>query len=186
VGRAGNKLLGRATHLVKLLHQVGLGVKAASGIGDEDVSTSRLRCGQCVVESGRGISTLLGLDHRNVGTLGPDLELLNGRCAEGVGSTEKNASALRAKEIGELSRGGRLAGSIDADHEDDLRGRGGMLHGARDAIEDLLELGLEDLPELGSALDAGAECALPEVLHDDGRGGAADVGGQQARFKLVE
>jgi len=65
-------------------------------------------------------------------------------------------------------------------------GGGRVLDGVGYAVEDLAQLGLEDLLELGPALDAGAQGALAEVLHDDGSGGAADVGGEQAWLKLVE
>ena len=59
---AGDQFFGGATHLVELLHQVGLGVEAAGGIDDEDVGSARLSGGAGVVERGGGIATLFGLD----------------------------------------------------------------------------------------------------------------------------
>ncbi len=41
-------------------------------------------------------------------------------------------------------------------------------------------------PQLGSAFNAGAESPLPKILHDDGGGCAADVGGEQTRLKIIE
>ena len=49
-----------------------------------------------------------------------------------------------------------------------------------------LSSGFEELLEFGAALDAGAEGALAEVLHDDGCGGAADVGGEEERLEAGE
>src|SRR5260370_8719432 len=64
--------------------------------------------------------------------------------------------------------------------------RVGVGDGGGYGVEDLLEFGLEELLEFGSALDAGAEGALAEVLHDDGGGGAADVCGEEERLGAGE
>ncbi len=151
--------------------------------------TSVLAClggGAGVVEGGAGVSALFGLDDRDVGALGPDLQLLDGGGAEGVGGAEQDGAALGAEEGGELAGGGGLAGAVDADHHDDFGGRGGMVDGLSYAVEDLLQLGFEELLELVAALDAGAESALAKVFEDEGGGGAADVGGEQDGFEAGE
>jgi hypothetical protein len=54
------------------------------------------------------------------------------------------------------------------------------------AVEDLLELLLEELLELRSTLDAGAQGSLAEAFHDDSGGGGAEVGGEEHGLKRVE
>ena len=62
-------------------------------------------------------------------------------------------------------------------------GVAGCATGLGDAVEDLLELGFEELLELVAALDAGAEGALAEVFDDDGGGGRAEVGARAGRVR---
>src|SRR6185437_12494579 len=76
--------------------------------------------------------------------------------------------------------------TVDPDHHDDFGWRGGMLDGMRYAVEDLLQLGFEELLELGAALDAGAEGALAQVFDDDGGGGCAEIGAEQNGFEPDE
>ncbi len=47
-------------------------MKAAGGVDDDVVGAARLGGGAGVVECGRGVSALFGLDDRDVGALGPD------------------------------------------------------------------------------------------------------------------
>ena len=61
-----------------------------------------------------------------------------------------------------------------------------MADGAGDAVEDGFEFGFEELLEFVAALDAGAEGALAEVLHDEGGGGSAEVGGEEERLEVDE
>ena len=58
------------------------------------------------------------------------------------------------------------------------------MYGAGDAVEDLLELGLEEALEVVTALDADAEGALAEVLHDECGGGSAQVCCEQQRLEV--
>ncbi len=58
--------------------------------------------------------------------------------------------------------------------------------GAGDAVEDGLELELEQALELGAAFDAVAEAALAEVFDDLRGGGGADVGGEQDGVEVGE
>ncbi len=183
---AGNQLGGGAAHLVQLFHQVGLGVEAAGGVDDEDLGGTGFGGGAGVVERGGGVAALPGLDDGDVGAGGPDLELLDGGGAEGVGGAEQDGTSLSGEVGGELAGGGGLAGAVDADHHDDLGRRVGMVDGPSDAVEDGFELGFEELLELVAALDSGAEGALAEVFEDQGGGGGSDVGGEQDGFEVVE
>ena len=62
----------------------------------------------------------------------------------------------------------------------------GWVIGAGDAVEDGLELELEQALEFGAALDAVAEGALAQVLDDLRGGGGADVGGEQDGVEVGE
>ncbi len=75
---------------------------------------------------------------------------------------------------------------LNAYHHDDFRWRAGVADGLGYAVEDLLELGFEELFEFGSALDAYAEGSLAEVFEDDGGGGRADVGGEENGLEIGE
>jgi len=61
-----------------------------------------------------------------------------------------------------------------------------MVDGALDVVEDGLELGFEELPELVASLDACAEGALTQVFKDDGGSGGADVGFEEDGFEMIE
>ena len=99
---ARNLPLRRAAHLVQLLHQVGLRVQTAGGIDQQDVRRARF-CGRRRVEERcRGIAALPGLDESDAGALRPDLELLDGRGAEGVGGAEQDGFAPRRKSAASL------------------------------------------------------------------------------------
>ena len=51
--------------------------------------------------------------------LAPGLELVGGGGAEGVGGAEDDALAVADQHAGDLADRRRLAGAVDADHEDD-------------------------------------------------------------------
>ena len=61
-----------------------------------------------------------------------------------------------------------------------------MTDGAGYAVEDLFELGFQELLEFVAALDADAEGALAEVFHDEGSGGSSEVGGEKERFEVEQ
>src|SRR5438552_1090103 len=85
---------------------------------------------------------------------------------------------------GELAGRGGFASAVYADHHDHFRWCGWVLDGTGYSVKDLLEFGFEELLEFVAALDAGAEGALAEVLHDDGRGRGAEVCGEEQGLEV--
>ena len=64
------------------------------------------------------VTSPLAADEARARTLGPDLELLLGRCAERVGRAERHRAPVLAQLLCELADRRRLAGAVDADDED--------------------------------------------------------------------
>src|SRR5207248_9534170 len=79
--------LGRdhATHLRELLHQVRLRVQPTRRVDDDDVAAAGLGGGDRVECDGGGVGAALRADEVGTGALCPDLQLLFGGGAEGVG-----------------------------------------------------------------------------------------------------
>jgi len=97
VGCAGDEFFRGATHLVELLHQIGLGVRAAGGVNDDDLCAAGLGGGRRRHRVRRRDRHLVGFDDLNVGALGPDFELFDGGGAEGVGGAEQDGAACAVK-----------------------------------------------------------------------------------------
>ena len=144
VRRAGDELCGGAAHFVELVHEAGFGVEAAGGVDDELGDVAGFGGAECVVEDGRGVAALAGLDHFDAAAAGPDFKLLDGGGAEGVGGAEEDGLVLGAVPGGELAAGGGLAGAVDADQEGDLWAeQEAWRRGACGASKDLADLVLE-------------------------------------------
>ena len=122
--RVRDEARGGAAHFFELVHEAGLGVEAAGSVDVEVGDVARFSGGDGVVENGRGVAALAGLDHFHAAAGGPDFQLLDGCGAEGVGGAEEDGAVLRAAPGSQLAAGGGLAGAVDADQECDL-GRGG-------------------------------------------------------------
>ena len=183
VGSSGDQFCGSANHLVELFHEVGLGVETAGGIDDQNFGAAGFGGGTGVIECGRGIAALLGFDDGHAGAGGPHFELLDGCRAKGIRRAKQGGAALAGDEGGELAGGGRLAGAIHADHQDDLRRAGGVLEGGLDAVEDLLQFGFQQLLEFGTGGDARTVGTLAEALENEVGRGMAEIGGKQGGFK---
>ena len=86
--------------------------------------------------------------------LAPRLELVGGRGAEGVGRAEDDALAVAHERAGDLADRRRLAGAVDAHHQDDARAPVVPV-GAQRAVhvgpEDGDELADQQLPQVGAA-----------------------------------
>src|SRR3984885_14712046 len=118
---AGDYLGGGALHLVELGHQVRLGVQAAGGVHDDDISAAGARGGERVENDGGGIGAGFLFDHFDAGAACPDFELFDGGGAESIGGAEHHGDALFFQAIGEFADGGGFAGAVDADNEQDAR-----------------------------------------------------------------
>ena len=67
------------------------------------------------------ISSHFLFDHGNSDTLAPDVELLDGGCAEGVGGSQNHFLAFGLKLVGQFGDSGGFAHTIDAYDENDVR-----------------------------------------------------------------
>ena len=150
------------------------------------VGGSRLRGGGGVKERGRRIASLLGLDDGDAGPRSPDLKLLDGRGAEGVGGAQQHGLALAAVERGQLAAGGRLARAVDADQQDDLRRSRRVADGRVHRVEDAANLVLQGSLQLGAVRQAVSKRAVAQARDDLISRRRSDVGGEQSELQLVE
>ena len=87
--------------------------------------------------------------HLAAGPFAPNLQLLYGSSPERITGDEKNTFALVAKLGRQLADRGRLTGSVNADHEDDVRLVSGFdVEFAGNRREDALDLSGKDLANL--------------------------------------
>ncbi len=192
VGRAGDQLLGGAAHLVELLHQVGLGVEAAGGVDDEDLGAARLGGGAGVVERGGGVAALLGLDDLDAGACGPDFELLDGGGAEGVGGAEQDGAVLGGEEAASLPEVVVLPVPLTPTIMMTSGGACGVGDWAGDAVEDGLQLGLEEVLEFDRRLRcrcggrAGAGCSRTMAVVAAPMSAARRMGSSEMRVDFVD
>ncbi len=70
-----------------------------------------------------GVAAFLAGDDRRADAVAPDLQLLDRGGAEGVAGGKQDAIILLLEPMAELADRGRLAGAVDADHQDDVRAR---------------------------------------------------------------
>ena len=165
--------LDHAAHLRELLHQVRLRVQAAGGVDDRDVLAARAGGLDGVVGDRGRVGSLRRADEVGLRAVGPDLELLLGRGAPGVGGAEEDGAVVLAQLLRQLPDRRRLAGAVDADDEDDARAGGQVQRaGLAEHLGDLLReravqvgqvvAGLEPAHELGGRADA--DVALDQRL----------------------
>src|SRR3989304_5193282 len=118
--------------------------------------------------------------------LGPNLELLAGRGAEGVGGAEDDAAAFALPAAGQLGDGGGLAAAVHPDEESDVGlsgGRGGPVIGG---AEQSRELFAQRAPQRRRLRQIFALHALAQALQELGGGFDAEVGAEQDGFELGE
>src|SRR6185437_12309552 len=108
--RTGHNPLAGPAHFLQFGHQVFFRMKAARRIDDYVIHSAGLGRLQSVENDGTRIRSSLLADHVDRGALRPDFQLLNGRRAEGIGSTEQNLSAFAKETVREFADGGGLPG----------------------------------------------------------------------------
>ena len=105
----------------QFFHQVGLGMQPAGRVCNQDVNVARPGRLQGVIDDrGRVSALLLGNDHHIV-TFAPGLQLFDSRGTEGVTGGQHDLQALLLETVGEFTDGRGLAGTVDADHQHDVR-----------------------------------------------------------------
>jgi hypothetical protein len=98
--------------------------------------------------------------HRQIGfgALRPDLQLLFGGGAPGIGGAEQHRPPVLAELLRELSDRGRLAGAVDADDENHARRRGQVERaGLAEHVGDLLRERSTEVAELVACLEPADE-----------------------------
>ena len=124
------------------------------------------------------------LDQIHPGAVRPDLQLVDGRRAEGIRRRQQHLLAVLVQVVGKFADGGRLADAVDADDQDNagLGGEVERLVARKHLGDDLLERPLD-----GSRVAQAFFLYLfAQVFTDARRGHRPDVGHNQAFFQLVE
>ena len=138
---------------------------------------------------GVGVHALLHDGH--IHAVGPELQLLDGGCAEGVGSTEHDFLACELVLIGKFGDGGGFAHTVDSNHENHIGfvWEGGVeIFGEKAVVfaEQGGDFGPEDRVEFAGAYVFVAFDAFLQFVDDFESGFDPDVGGNQALFDIVE
>ena len=174
-------------HLAQLVHELGVDLQPAGGVDDHDVAPEP---GGFLERAARHRHRVgrLGV-HRHADALAEHAQLLDrGRTLE-VGADEQRSAVLALEQLGQLGRGGRLPGALQARHHHDarrLRRRRELAGGAAEGLDQLLVDDLDDLLRGAEALgDLGALRPLlhppDEVAGDDD----VDVGLEQRHPQLA-
>ena len=118
----GGLLAHDALDLAELVHEGRLVLEPASGVDENDVNVAFDALTHRLESDRGGVGSLpLGSDDVNTHALAPRGQLVGGRGAERVSGPQEHGFVVGHENAGELADGCRLAGSIDADHEDHRR-----------------------------------------------------------------
>ena len=146
-------------------------MQAARRVDDRDVPSARASRLDGIERDRSGIGSPRSAHEVGARTLGPDLELLLGGCAERVRRADEHGAPVLVELAGQLADGRRLSGAVDADDEDDARAR---LEGERRWLP---EQRLDLLDE--RALELSGDAARLEPPYELGRRGNSDVASDQ-------
>ena len=115
-------LAGHADDLLQLTHELGRGVQAAGGVDKGETGALALRRVEHVVADASRVAAALPGHDAHARALAPDLQLLDGGRAEGVGAADQAGHACFLGGPGDLAHRGRLARAVDA-HEKHAAGQ---------------------------------------------------------------
>jgi len=182
--RRGFILFGkRAADFTELFHQIVAGVDTAGGVADEELGAIGDGFLVGVKTNGRRVCIGVSFDYRDLQSLAPALELLDGGGAKGIGSSEAYRVAAFGEPEGELGGGGRFSGAIDTYDENDKRFSVGTRGGGEEIrIEFFSELAAGGFDHLiGGNLSAEAA----EFFDDRGGEPDADIGADEIGFEFI-
>ena len=94
-------------------------MEPSGGVAQHHIHVPGLGGLQCVKQHGAGVRALVLPDDLASGPLCPDLQLVGGGGAEGIGGAQHHPFALLFQAGGDLSDGGGLAHTVDADEDAD-------------------------------------------------------------------
>ena len=179
-------LLQDAQNLDKLGHQLCLVLQPAGGVDQEHVGAGFFRFFKRFEGEAGGVGAGRPGDDRNAHALAPDLELLDGRGAEGIAGAEHYALCFGGEASRELADRRGLAGTVDANDHDDV-GRACAVdpQRLRDRREHLLDLGGKDGADLLGA-DFLVKPLARQRLDHVARGVDAEVGFEKQFLKLLK
>ena len=155
-------------------------MKPAGGVDDHHVLPPGAGRPDGVERHRRGISTLLPRDHLHPEPISPRLQLGPGGGTERVSSGEHHSAAVVLEPGGQLGDGRRLAGPVDAHHQDHCRL---ALEMQRPVLVAELcpQLGSQRLTCLFRRLGAGR----PDPGHHRGRCLQTDIGAKQRLLEVI-
>ena len=96
-------------------------MQAASGVDEHDVNTLVYTSCDGIEGHGSRVCAFLAANSGSADSAAPSLQLVCGRCTEGIGSTEQHVVSHGDEYAGELTGRGGLASAVDTDHHDDSR-----------------------------------------------------------------
>ena len=96
-------------------------METSGGVDEHYVGAGFLGALQCFECHGVGLGSLVLLDYRHTHALAPNLELLYGRGAEGIGCAEHHRVARGLELGGEFADGGGLAYAVYTNYHDYVR-----------------------------------------------------------------
>ena len=176
MGCVGLALLEDADDLFELGHQFGLVLKTARRVDDENVRAVPDRRVIGVEGEPRRIGADRPGDDLRARALAPDLQLFDRRRAERVAGRHRDRKPGAGEFRGKFADGRRLAGTVDADDQDDMRGLFQIeFELQRDRIERLLYLLGQHALHLGAG-DFLAIATLGEAIGDAHRRLDAQIG----------
>ena len=156
-------------------------MQAARRIHDEQVGVAGLGGLNAVEHHAGGVRALLVAHDGAARAVGPDLQLLGGGGAEGIGRAEDDRAAKPLKAQGELADGGGLAHAVDAHHERHHGPvQGGLFH-----LQHLHQNALERLLGLGRIAQVLRPDALAQAVDGLGGAGRAHIAQDQRVQQIV-
>ncbi|MET3144314.1 UNVERIFIED_ORG: hypothetical protein ABIB63_000112 [Xanthomonas axonopodis] len=187
VRRGGIDLAEHAADLAELVHQPGLGMQAAGGVGDQHIGAARLGGLQRVERHRSGIGVLSLRDHGHAIAIAPGLQLRHRGSTEGVAGCQHQAAAVVLEALGELADGGGLADAVDANGKHHERFERAVDHQRLgDRLQQRDEVGAQGLEQRLGIDEFARFHPLAQAVDQRGSGADADVGGDQRSFDLVE
>ena len=102
-----------------LAHQILVDVQAAGGVDDDGVPSGLARLPEALARDLDGILASAGLEDRNADLPAEGDELLNRGGPRQVGGDDQRIAAARLQMERELRGGGRLAGALETDEQND-------------------------------------------------------------------
>ena len=158
-------------------------MQAPGGVGNDHVIAAGGGRFHRVKNDGGGVGSLTGLDQRDPGAVGPDLQLLAGGGTEGVACSQHDPATLTGVVIGQLGNAGGLAHAVHANDQNDGRLAGKIHLGIR--CHFLGNDVAQGIRRLFAGLQALFVHAVAELIHQFDGHFAADIGQDELFFQLI-